>query len=124
MANAVLLGTCGKPPGGGGPNKHPALFKSGHGAGRQDCPEDPGIRQVKRGAFAAVTEPAEFPSRVESPKEPFWSKLLTIGTPKWSYMTLYPPRMENWSFFPRIFEIHPSPVSGAQATAIRGEKSL
>ena len=88
MAKAVLLGTLGKPPAGGGPNKHPGLFKLAHGGGRQDWPEDPGMRQVKRGAVAAVTEPAEFPSRVESPKEPFWSKLFTMGTPKWSYITL------------------------------------
>src|SRR6202021_3394456 len=93
MAKAVLLGMLGKPPAGGGPNKQPGLFKLGHGVGRQDWPEDPGIRQLKRGAVAAVTEPAEFPRRVERPKEPFWSKLLTMGTPKWSYMLLQPPRM-------------------------------
>ncbi|HZC22636.1 MAG TPA: hypothetical protein VE866_04795, partial [Candidatus Binatia bacterium] len=69
IANAELLGTLGKPPAGAGPNKHPGSFKFAHGAGRQDTPEDPGVRQVKRGAFAAVTEPAEFPRRVDSPKE-------------------------------------------------------
>src|SRR5208337_2056110 len=88
MAKAVLLGVVGKPPVGAGPNKQPASFKLAHGAGRQDWPEDAGVRQVKRGALAAVTEPAEFPSRVERPKEPFWSKLFTTATPKWSYTML------------------------------------
>src|SRR5215472_10521225 len=120
MAKVVLLGVFGKPPAGAGPNRHPGLFKSGHGGGRQDWPPEPGMRQVKRGAFPAVTEPAEFPRRVERPKEPFWSKLLTTAMPKWSNIMLYPPRRVNWSFFPRIFEIQPSPVSGAHATAIRG----
>jgi hypothetical protein len=46
------------------------------------------MRQVKRGALEAVTEPAEFPRSVERPKEPCWSKLFTIGTPKWSYIML------------------------------------
>src|ERR1700740_3316785 len=32
--------------------------------------------------------------------------------------------MENLSLGPRILESHPSPVSGAHATATRGEKSL
>src|SRR5215469_15238080 len=43
--------------------------------------------------------------------------------PKWSYMMLYPPRIENLSLGPRILESHPSPVSGDHATATRGEKS-
>ena len=49
MANAVLLGVVGKPPVGGGPNKHPASFKLAHGAGRQDWPGRPRSKTGKAG---------------------------------------------------------------------------
>src|SRR5271156_2508510 len=74
IAKALLLGVTGKLPDGVGPNMHPGPFKDGHGGGRH-------VRQVKRGAFWAVTTPAGLPSLVERPKEPFWSKVLTIGMP-------------------------------------------
>src|SRR5580698_3258887 len=88
MAKAVLLGVTGKLPEGVGPNKQPGLFKFGQGGGRQDWPGLPGTRQVNRGAFEGDTTPAGFPRSVERPKEPCWSKLFTIGMPKWSYIML------------------------------------
>ena len=71
MANVVLPGVYGKPPAGAGPNRQPGSLIDAHGVGRQDWPAVPGVRQVKRGAFAGDTTPAGFPRTVERPKEPF-----------------------------------------------------
>ena len=84
MAKLYCLGYRGNHPPAWGRTSNLGHSKSGQGAGKQDAPDDPGVRQVKRGAPATVTTPAGFPISVETPKEPCWSKLFTIGMPKWS----------------------------------------
>jgi hypothetical protein len=70
MAKLVFDGVNGKLPEGVGPNAQPGVVKEAHGGGRQDGPEDPGMRQVKRVASWGVTDPAEFPIALASPNEP------------------------------------------------------
>src|ERR1700722_16112161 len=51
------------------------------------------LTPVKRGAVPAFSTSALVWSVVDSPKDPWVSKLSTIAAPKWSYTREYPARM-------------------------------